>query len=108
MPDLAYRLRYFFEPGAGTCLWADDPATEARYGLAVDVHSLPVRASTRVLCDYATAWFDTRLDWDDPAGPLLWDADEAERFRATAARLLAALRQDLEPDFALADAWSGR
>lgn len=108
MMDAGYRLRYFFEPGAGTCLWADDPATEARYGLAVDVHALPVRPNTRVLCDYATAWFDTQLDWDDPGGPSLWGPDELERFRTTAARLRDALRADLEPDFQIVDAWGGR
>jgi hypothetical protein len=108
MMDAHYRLRYFFEAGAGTCLWADDPGTEARYGLAVDIHMLPVRPNTRVLCDHATAWFDTHLDWDDPAGPSVWSDDEAARFRATAARLLEALRADLEPAFEIADAWTGR
>ena len=108
MTDARYCLRYFFDPGAGTCLWADDDETEARYGLAVDVHMLPVRPNTRVMCDYATAWFDTHLDWDDPGGPSLWSDDEWARFRATAVRLLQALRDDLEPDFEIVDAWTGR
>jgi hypothetical protein len=73
----------------------------------VDVHALPVSPNTRVLCDYATAWYDTGLDWNDPGGPSPWDADEAGRFRATTVRLLHALRADLEPEFLIADAWSG-
>jgi len=106
MTDTRYSLRYFFDPGAGTCLWAGDAATEARYGLAVMVHDLPVSPETRVLCDDVVAWFDTRIDWGDPGGPSQWDDAEAARFDATAARLLVALRADLEPGFAIADAWS--
>ncbi|MFC6661259.1 hypothetical protein [Deinococcus multiflagellatus] len=38
---MPYRLRFFFDTGSGICLWAGDPATEARYGLAVDPQTLP-------------------------------------------------------------------
>ena len=89
-----HRLRFFFDPRSGTCLWAADADTSAALGYAVDHHALPLSGQTRALLDTLIAQFDTSLDWDalpDPA-PSWTPAVEAAFLRTAdhAARQVAA------------------
>jgi hypothetical protein len=98
-----YRLRYFFDPGAGICLWTANEDAERRFGYAVDASKLPLLENTwrRVL--HLCHWYDTSIDWNHPPDPSPWDAIECKRFNDEAQKLLAELRGQLGPDFELVD-----
>ncbi len=44
-------------------------------------------------------WFDTSIDWDDPAGPRPWQQAECDRFNAAALGLFAAIEAELGGKF---------
>jgi hypothetical protein len=78
-------LRFMFDAGSGTCLWAADDAARAAFGYAVDHHALPLDAAMRARLDGLVAWHDRSIDWAHPGGPSPWDATAQARF-AQAAR----------------------
>ncbi len=106
MSEPRFRLRFFFDAGSGICLWSASSAARERFGYAVASGELAISESLRRECDELCAWYDRSLNWDDPSGPSLWTAEEAARFDVAAASLLERLRQELGPDFAIADARS--
>lgn len=98
-----YALRYFFDPGSGICLWAACDAARQRFGYPVAARQLPLPRPTRERMAQLADWYDHSVDWEYPAGPSLWDADEAERFARAARQLLSVLRVQLGPDFDIRD-----
>ena len=74
------RLRYFFDPGSGTCLWAADHDTRAALGYAVDHDALPLSAATKGLLTQFVTRFDASIDWSCPTerGPAWTMAAERE------------------------------
>jgi hypothetical protein len=103
MAGPAFQLRFSFDAGAGTCLWAASDAARERFGYAVDFDGLPVSENIRRALVHLCAWYDTGLDWDDPAGPSPWPPDEQARFDARARAVLADLRAALGPGFEVVD-----
>jgi hypothetical protein len=89
-------LRYLFDAGSGVCLWSGDEATREWYGLAVSPEQLPLAKATRREVERLVSGYDTALDWDDPAGPTPWSAEECADFNAAARVLLARLRAELD------------
>jgi hypothetical protein len=98
-----YRLRYFFDPGASICLWADNDSARERFGYPVDFSQLPICENTGRRMLYVIAWHDTSIDWTYPTDPSPWDADERQLFNAEAQKLLTKLRVELGNDFELID-----
>lgn len=98
-----YRLRFFFDPGAGVCLWADSDATRKQFDYPVDARNLPLPEDTRRRVSSACAWFDTGIDWDYPPGASPWDQEERERFNVAAQELLTLLREQLGSEFEIVD-----
>ena len=90
------RLRYFFDPGSGVCLWAANESANAAYGYAVDHNDLPLSAKTTTLLSRLTAKFDQSLDWNNPAerGPE-WTTAAEQEFMGDADLGLQALRDEL-------------
>jgi hypothetical protein len=103
MSEPRYQLRYFFDSGSGVCLWSSNAAARERFGYAVEADQLGL--STKLCRQHAhmCAWFDTSVDWDDPAGPSPWTLEEAERFDDASTSMLRDLRQELGSEFAIAD-----
>ncbi len=97
-----YRLRYFFDAGSGVCLWSDNDAARERYGIAITPAQLPLSKATRQEVNQLVAWYDTSLNWDDPAGPTSWSLEERESFNRAAGVLLTQLRAELR-DFTIED-----
>jgi hypothetical protein len=97
------RLRFFFDAGSGTCLWAKGDAARERFGYAVALDDLPVSQNVRRALIHLCAWYDTSLDWDDPAGASPWSAEERGRFDTRATSVLAQLREALGPAFDVID-----
>ena len=89
-------LRYFFDAGSGICLWSGDEATRRRHGVAVSPDQLPLSEATRREINRLVAWYDTSIDWGDPAGPSPWSPAERRRFDVAAQALLDQLRAELE------------
>lgn len=100
--EARYRLRLFFDAGAGICLWSQDEATKARFGYPVESSALGlahdlVQALEGMITDY-----DAAFDWTDPGGEQAsliafgyeHGAPLRERVRAVMPRLRAALGPD--------------
>lgn len=98
-----YTLRFFFDYD-GTCLWADNDAARERFGYAVDLSDLPLPDALRADLEQACRRFDTRLNWDDPAGPLRWSEQESRQFNLQTDELLSRLRDALGSSFVVRDA----
>lgn len=104
-PDHARpELRFFFDAGAGICLWTGNDAAEARHDFAVDVDELPLSADTRCRLRHLMAWYDTSIDMNDPAGASPWSAEENQRFNAAVQDIVPRLEQELAAaGYALSD-----
>lgn len=93
---MVYRLRLFFDPESGVCLWAQNQAADATSGDAVDHWRLPLPENTRRGLDHLIAWLEPSLDWEDPgAGRSLWTEVQDAGFQAAVARLLKHLVDEL-------------
>ncbi len=101
------RLRFFFDAGAGVCLWAQDDAARARFGYAVELDDLDLPDGVRSELAELMAAYDAGVDWDDPGrrgevevGPTAFghevDAPLRERVREALVRLRGALGSGFE------------
>src|SRR5438105_14525878 len=99
MPDVAaptdtkpFSIRFMFDYGSGYCLWAGDDPTTERFGYTIDPAALDLCPATCRLVEFLLAWYDSSLDWDDPAGPSPWGRAESERFDYERRKMLGRLR----------------
>ena len=99
-----YHLRLMFEWGGG-CLWSGNDAALEAFGVGEIEDRLPLSDETRRRLEELSVWHDTSLDWDDPAGPGPWSADEYERFNRAAVDILETLRAELGPGFQVDRTW---
>jgi hypothetical protein len=99
-----YRLRLMFEWGGG-CLWSGNEAALRAFDVGHIEDRLPLSAETLARLEELSIWHDTSLDWDDPAGPGPWSADEYARFNRAAAEVLESIRAELGPDFQVDCTW---
>lgn len=98
-----YQLRFFFDPGSGVCLWAENDQARERFGYARDDLSLlPISRETQAKADELIARYDTSLNWDDPAGPSPWTEAKGQAFEVAAA-LLERIRAELGKKFDMVD-----
>jgi hypothetical protein len=94
-------VRFFFEHGVDTALWPDD--VDSPYGYPCDPARLPLSEPIRAEITRLARWYQSSLDWDDPAGPSPWGRDECGRFNAAARSLLEALRDALPESWIIED-----
>ena len=93
-----YLVRLMFE-WRGGCLWSGNDAARQAFGVDYIEDLLPLSDETRQRLEELSVWHDTALDWDDPAGPSPWTADEEARFDRAAAEVLERIRAELGPGF---------
>ncbi|QFZ92057.2 hypothetical protein [Synechococcus elongatus] len=98
--QVSYAIRLSFEWGGGI-LWADDAASRDRFDVGAIEDQLPLSPSLRQQLDQLSLWHDTALDWDDPAGPSPWTAEESAQFEVAAQAALQALRLELGPNYSV-------
>jgi hypothetical protein len=108
-------LRFFFDLGAGGCLWAGDAEARARLGVGpVDAGyvsegrilspaKLPLSEAAQRLRDQLDFQHSCYLNPLYPPDPSLWSQALCDRFNADVDRLLTLLRQELGRDYNLAD-----
>jgi len=97
------KFRYFFDPGAGVCLWAADPEARERYGYGIDFKELPLNSDTRMDGARLLAWFDRSIDWSNPRGETVWGEEEQQQFRAESQRFLVTLKSELGSNVEIID-----
>lgn len=98
-----YKLRYFFDPGSGICLWSENDLARNTFGYPVDLSSLDLPALTKAQAQELIAQFDTSIDWSDPTAPSPWTDETRAQFEIAAARLLGSLRECLGVAFVIRD-----
>jgi hypothetical protein len=98
-----YKLRYFFDPGASSCLWSANDSAREKFGYPVDVWQLPLCENTQRRVIYVATWYDTSLDWSYPPNPSPWGEDELQSFNTEAQNLLTLLRIKLGNEFEIVD-----
>ena len=98
-----YRLRYFFDPGSGICLWSDNDMAREKFGYSVELANLPVTSTVKTRAEDLIARFDTSIEWANPSGPSPWSDMERERFQVEAALLLRSLQECLGTQFEICD-----
>lgn len=89
------KLRFFFDSGSGCALWSGDEEAREVLGVGPLDDVLPLRPWTRAAVAELADWWDTDLDWSDPAGPRLWGPADERRFHREAARVLGRIRADV-------------
>jgi hypothetical protein len=94
-------LRFFFEYGVDTPLWPDD--MDSPYGYPTDLDRLPVSEAVRAELARLSEWYQSSLDWKDPAGPSPWPDEERELFKGRAYAALDALRGELGAGWTVRD-----
>jgi hypothetical protein len=93
------RVRFFFDWGAGTALWADGAG-------AVDLAGVPVSDRLRQELGDLAAEYDTALNWDYPPDPGPWREARCAAFNARVRAVLERLRAELGPAWAVVDEYA--
>ncbi len=97
-------LRFLFDAGSETCLWAANEEARRRFGDSwVDLDALPLPAETLRRLAALVQRYDESIDWDDPGGPSPWTPAEQQEFTGEARAVLALLRSELGGEFDVVD-----
>jgi hypothetical protein len=102
-PAGVYRLRFFFDTGAGVCLWSANDAARERFHYPVPIEALALPETLRRRGEFLIAWYDTFMDWELSPQPSRWWPREQAAFNAAAQEWLALLEDHLGPAFELVD-----
>lgn len=97
------KLRYFFDPGSGVCLWAADDEARNAFGYPVDLNHLPVSKELAAVGQQLIAKFDTSIDWEYPPNPSPWSGAQRESFRAASKQFYTRLASELGTHFEVVD-----
>jgi hypothetical protein len=103
MKHARYKLRFFFDYGAGVCLWSANDAARAEFDYPIDHSKLSLSPATIATIDKLLAWHDTPLNWDYPPDPGPWRQEECDRFNAAVAALYASIVAELGEAFEVVD-----
>jgi len=98
-----YKLRYFFDPGSGICLWSENDLARERFGYPVDLDSLALTLSMKAQAAELITRFDSSIDWADASRPSPWSNEKRAQFETDAADFLRVLRECLGTAFEIRD-----
>ena len=95
-----YKLKFMFDWGSGVCLWSVNRAAEEKFGdYPVSTDILPVSEKLKNQMEYLIEKHDEALNWNDPAGDLLWDDTQMQEFRNAAEKVYLTLCAELGDDY---------
>jgi len=98
-----YHVRFFFDAGSGTALWAADADTRQVWGYAVELDELPISAPLRAELTSLVAEYDSSLNWDYPPDPGPWREPRCRRFNQAVRQSVGRLRAELGPSWVIDD-----
>lgn len=98
-----FKLRYFFDPGSGICLWSENALAIDKFGYAIELDSLELTSTLMLQAKELIARYDTSIDWNYPSDPSPWPNMERERFEIDSAGLLQSLQECLGSAFEIRD-----
>lgn len=95
-----YKLKLMFDWGSGVCLWSANKDSEEKFGdYAISTDILPVSQEMKNELEHLISWHDEALNWDDPAGSLLWDERKIQEFLTSAKETYQVLCRELGDDY---------
>jgi len=103
-----YRLRFFFDYGAGGCLWADNDLAKQDFGMGTIDKTIADKTG-KISSDtlkYIEELDERHSDYynkDYPPDPSLWRQSDCEDFNQKIDTLLYSLREQLQSDFEIID-----
>jgi len=95
------KLRYFFDPGSGICLWAADDEARAQFGYPVELEELSLAGDTLALGNSLIERFDGSINWSDPGSASPWSEEQRADFMRESERFYSKLVAELGPRFAV-------
>lgn len=96
-------MRFFFDAGSGTALWAANPRDRELLGYAVDNRQLPVSQALRDDLTALVAKYDTSLNWDYPPAPGPWREPQCRQFNEAVHQAIERLNAELGPGWEVRD-----
>lgn len=102
---MAFELRFFFDAGAGVCLWSQNGAARERFGYAVELDELNLPATLEAEIGQLMQDYDATIDWGDAGlsmGPTAFGYEHDAPFKARVREMLPRLRTALGPGFEVA------
>jgi hypothetical protein len=103
MVEAKFELRFFFDAGARTCVWAQNDAAHDQFGYAIDCAQLPISPELAADLEALTVEYDLSIDWDNPAGDSPWNSSQIAAFSLKAARILETLKSALGSSYSVID-----
>jgi hypothetical protein len=97
---MKYKLRYFFEWRAGSCLWSGNDEAYKTYDVGpINPSRLPLSKATIKKIKQLSELHDTSMNWSNPSGPSPWSKEKLERFEQEGKRLLERIRRELGEEY---------
>ena len=93
------KLRYFYDPGSGVCLWAGDDEAREKYGYPILLDALPLSESVVSIGQELIERFDTSIDWEYPSNPSPWTDEERNKFKNDCTRFRTQVVKELGPNY---------
>lgn len=108
LTDKRYQLKFFFDYGAGGCLWGGNESTFEAFGvgpidivIAAKTGKIPQELLDEI--NRIDNWHATYLNSEYPSDPSLWRQDECERFNAAVDLLFENIVLALGEEFEVED-----
>jgi hypothetical protein len=103
-----YRLRFFFDYGAGGCLWADNDLAKQDFGIGpidkiIADKTGKLSPETLKLIEELDDRHADYYNKDYPLDPSLWRQSECDDFNQQVDTLVNSLKGQLSPDFEIID-----
>lgn len=95
-----YRLKFMYDWGSGVCLWSANQNSYEKFGCyRVFTSQLSISDELKEKLDYLIEKHDEALDWDYPAGDLLWDDSQIDEFLKKSRNAYNKLCEELGSDY---------
>jgi hypothetical protein len=75
-----YQMKYMFDWESDVCLWSTNDPTRNKYGYPVNLEQLTISEDLRATLRRLIDKHDEALNWENPAGDLLWTTEQIEAF----------------------------
>ncbi|MBQ8932436.1 MAG: hypothetical protein IJ045_08400 [Ruminiclostridium sp.] len=95
-----YRLKFMYDWCSGVCLWSANQNSYEKFGCyRVFTSQLSISDELKEKLDYLIEKHDEALDWDYPAGDLLWDDSQIDEFLKKSRNAYNKLCEELGSDY---------